>query len=274
MDTRQVSDNRLQGPGIYLFILLVCLSCMPEDNLPIRDVGNTPEYFIECYCKPGKMFSLSATSVLPLSNDLAIDFSKKMKITIQAEHPVELQHTIYTLPGSEFVYNYGSTERLLSSNPDSLHLNIVTADQKHISASTVIPPAVSIYSYKFENNKASIQFYTSNKADENYFIYSVEAIGNDSIHEKSVCYLDYSGYTYGHMIEKSLMLSDYRQADKIVFSLKRITRANYDYQISLNAANSANQSSITTPVPLKGNLKGAIGIFTCYTEDRTEIKDF
>ncbi|WP_155828269.1 hypothetical protein [Butyricimonas synergistica] len=28
----------------------------------------------------------------------------------------------------------------------------------------------------------------------------------------------------------------------------------------------ANQGSITTPVPLVGNIQGAMGIFTCYTK--------
>ena len=61
------------------------------------------------------------------------------------------------------------------------------------------------------------------------------------------------------------------QAEEIIFTLKRITKANYDYQVSLNAANTANQSSITTPVPLKGNLQGALGIFTCYTVEKQTV---
>ena len=51
----------------------------------------------------------------------------------------------------------------------------------------------------------------------------------------------------------------------------RITKDCYNYQISLNEANSANQGSITTPVPLEGNIEGALGIFTCYTEDTKSI---
>ena len=223
-------------------------ACMPEEDLPIRHTGETPEYFIECYCQPGRPFALSATSVLPVSEDLQIDFSKEMKVTIHADKAISLIHALYTLPGSEFIYNYGSPEKFEVRYIDSLFLDITTIDHKSITASTSIPPAVSIYNCQVAGNEAIIRFYISEKADENYYIYTAEAVHADSILNKEVCYLDYSEFT-----------------------LKRITKANYDYQVSLNAANTANQSSITTPVPLKGNLQGALGIFTCYTEDKQTV---
>ena len=64
-------------PILLLYFFQV--ACMPEEDLPIRHTGETPEYFIECYCQPGRPFALSATSVLPVSEDLQIDFSKEMK---------------------------------------------------------------------------------------------------------------------------------------------------------------------------------------------------
>ena len=65
-------------------------ACMPEEDLPIRHTGEPPEYFIECYCQPGQPFALSATSVLPVSEDLQIDFSKEMKVTIHADKAISL----------------------------------------------------------------------------------------------------------------------------------------------------------------------------------------
>lgn len=96
-------------PILLLYFFQV--ACMPEEDLPIRHTGETPEYFIECYCQPGRPFALSATSVLPVSEDLQIDFSKEMKVTIHADKAISLIHTLYTLPGSEFIYNYGSPEK-------------------------------------------------------------------------------------------------------------------------------------------------------------------
>lgn len=260
---------------IYIFLLFLSLtSCMPEENLPIRPVGDIPDYFIECYCQPGKMFALSATNVLPVAESLKIDFSKEMTVKIIAGHEIELHHTMYTLPGSDFIYNYGNSEKFRPDGLDSLFLSVITADHQSISGSTSIPSQMNIYSHSFEGNEAIVRFYTSAKPDDNYYIYTAEVFRHDSISCREVCYLDYSRLAPGGLTEKSLFLTGTEQAQKILLSLKRITRANYDYQISLTAANSANQSSITTPVPLKGNLKGALGIFSCYSEDRVEIFDF
>ena len=184
---------------------------------------------------------------------------------------ISLIHTLYTLPGSEFIYNYGSPEKFEVRYIDSLFLDITTIDNKSITASTSIPPAVSIYNCQVAGNEAIIRFYISEKADENYYIYTAEAVHADSILNKEVCYLDYSEFQQEGLTEKSVILPDIGQAEEIIFTLKRITKANYDYQVSLNAANTANQSSITTPVPLKGNLQGALGIFTCYTEDKQTV---
>lgn len=250
---------------------LFFVSCMPEENLPIRNVGEIPDYFIECYCKPGEYFALAATTVLPVSEDLEIDFTKELSVTIFTDQEIKLFHALYTLPGSEFIYNYGTEERLLSQYLDSLRLIITTPTGEQIKGVTTIPPAISIQNCQLNNDEATISFYTSDSPKDNYYIYSAEAIHNDSIISKEICYLDYSEYTTSQLVQKAVLLSELEKAEKILFSLKRITRENYDYQISLSAANTANQSSITTPVPLKGNLKGALGIFTCYTEDQTVI---
>ncbi|MEG1736707.1 MAG: DUF4249 family protein [Odoribacter sp.] len=257
---------------LFFIVVLFFSSCMPEENLPIRDVGEAPEYFIECYCKAGAIFSLSATTVLPVSKDLKVDFSKKMDVTIFAGKDIELLHSLYTLPGSDFIYNYGSKECFDSAGLDSLSLFIMTADGKRISSSTFIPSPVSIHDCRLENKEVCVSFYTSELPEENYYIYVVEAMSRDIIVSQEVCYLDDSDVSSSRLIEKRLILPNIQQADQVVVNLKRITKANYEYQISLSVANSANQSSITTPVPLKGNLSGALGIFTCYTEDRRSIE--
>lgn len=263
--------NRLFPILVYITFLT---ACMPEENLPIRNVGETPKYFIECYCKPGAPVALAATPILPIDANLDIDYSLDLNVQVHARQNIELYHILHTLPESEFIYNYGSYEYLQTMDSDSLHLSILTQENESITASTSIPSAVRIYTCNIQDNDAVIQFYLSEDPSENYYIYSVEAIQNDSIVNKEVRYLDYSRYSLNKLIEKSLNFTLPEEVEKIIFTLKRITRANYDYQISLNAANNANQSSITTPVPLKGNIEGALGIFTCYTEERIEMTDF
>lgn len=254
-----------------LSVLFFLISCMPEENLPVRNMGETPEYFIECYCQPGHIFALSATTILPVAEDLKIDFFQEMEIKILANQEISLTHSFFTLPGSDFIYNYGSEELFHPFSLDSLYLSVRPANGKIIHASTAIPEAVNIYDCEWVGTEAIVRFQLSEKPENNFYIYSAEAIRHSSIIDKEVCYIDYNEHP-AKLAKKSLFLTKAAEAEKILFSLKRITRANYEYQISLNAANTANQSSITTPVPLKGNISGALGIFTSYTEDRAEIR--
>lgn len=256
---------------LTLFLILLLTSCMPEENLPIRDMGETPEYFIECYCKPGQQFTLLATKVLPISENINVDFSQELSVNIHAKDNIELLHAIYTPSGSNFIYNYGSLICLNPKETNRLYLTVTTDKQKQITAQTMIPDNIEIQNYVLNENEVAIHFYTSHEANQNYYIYSIHLQNNDTLIDSKVTYLDYSHYQNKSLIEKVLATTQLKDAEKIILNLKRITKENYDYQISLNGANSANQSSITTPVPLKGNIKGALGIFTCYTEDNKII---
>lgn len=74
-------------------------------------------------------------------------------------------------------------------------------------------------------------------------------------------------HTGGVTIERPSNAKKSQKQKPVVILLLRITEECYNYQVSLYEANSANQGSITSPVPLIGNIQGALGIFTCYTED-------
>ena len=106
---------------------------------------------------------------------------------------------------------------------------------------------------------------------QNYYIYSVQArkegAGDDNLLKKETSYLDLSHHTGGVTIERTIKCQEIEEAEAVVILLLRITEECYNYQVSLYEANSANQGSITSPVPLIGNIQGALGIFTCYTED-------
>ena len=52
--------------GILTLLFLSLLSCMPEEELPMKDMGEISGYFIECYCKPGEFYTLNAAKVSPI----------------------------------------------------------------------------------------------------------------------------------------------------------------------------------------------------------------
>ena len=259
-------------PILLLYFFQV--ACMPEERSPYPSYrGNCRSIIIECLLS-------TRPAVRFIGNECASGIRKICKSTFskrnESDHSCRQSHftDTYFIHSPRFRVYYTIMEarkNLKSAISITLLLDITTIDHKSITASTSIPPAVSIYNCQVAGNEAIIRFYISEKADENYYIYTAEAVHADSILNKEVCYLDYSEFQQEGLTEKSVILPDIGQAEEIIFTLKRITKANYDYQVSLNAANTANQSSITTPVPLKGNLQGALGIFTCYTEDKQTV---
>lgn len=253
----------------YLIIIFIPLlwGCMPEEELPLRNMGEINGYFIESYCKPGQPIALTATTILAVAEELNPDFYISMDVWATALYPIHLKHKLFTIPGSNFIYNYGSDDIFDPKGADTLYLNILTPEQQQIRAKTFIPSQVTIDTAWLTNNTAGIRFYSSRNPDENYYLYTLQLAKGDSLLEKEVSYLDYNSFSPTSMIERTITSSLIEHADYALLSLKRITRECYDYQISLNKANSAQQGSITTPVPLAGNIEGAWGIFTYLTEE-------
>lgn len=256
---------------ILLPAVLLC-ACMPEEELPVKHVGEVPPYFIECYCCPGAPFRLSATRVQPISGEIELRLLMNLDVAVYTNHPIQLIADYELLKESGFLYNYGSGVTLPPYYNDSLRLRIETPGGDVMTAATAIPEAISIENYRVNGQEVCVSFRTSSRPDQNFYLYTIELIRNDSIVERSSSFLDYRELNESILSEKSLFFSSSLQYGRIRICLKRITQENYEYQLSLRAANSAQQGSITVPVPLQGNLKGALGIFTCYTEDEKKFQ--
>lgn len=252
----------------WILLIPLWISCMPEEDLPLRSTGSVPEYFIECYCSPGQSILLTASYVIPVTDNIQYDFPAEMDVRVYAPNRMMLYYVFDTEDINDVQCNYQSADTLEYRGQDTIRLDIVTAGKQKITARSAIPSPVSIHSYNITAGEAAIRFYTSPGQQENYYIYTMETMTGSEILEQEVTYLDYSKYHSGQLVEKSIAGTQLETAERVVLTLKRITKENYDYQISLNGANTAIQGSITNPVPLNGNIDGALGIFTCYSEDQ------
>ena len=255
--------------GILALAFVSFLSCMPEEELPMKDMGDISGYFIECYCKPGEFYTLNAAKISPISEIIDLDTPVELDVSIKADTVIKLQAT----PTPTFLGNFRHDTKFNQYGLDSLYLSIYPPQNEHITAKTAIPDNVTISSHVVSKatNSVTINFSTSRNPVQNYYIYSVQArkngSGDNNLLKKETVYLDLSHNTGGVTIEKTIRCQEIEKAEAIVILLLRITEECYNYQISLYEANSANQGSITSPVPLVGNIQGALGIFTCYTED-------
>lgn len=255
---------------ILFCIAICCLSCELDQQLDIRSVGGSPGYFIECYCQPDEMFNLTATRIAPIDEDQYLDYSLEFNIHVTTHERFKLYQSLFQQPGTKFIYNYASNHRLNTNLTDSIWLDAIAPDGTQITARTSIPDDVKIDKVLLLEKKLEIRFTTSPEQFQNFYILRIDFMKGGEMRYRDIIYRDYG---QGQKIITHMMeLPDISQADSIVIDLKRFTDEGYKYQLSLKEASSANQDNITSPTPLLGNLSGALGVFTCYTNDRKTIK--
>ena len=212
---------------------------------------------------------MNAAKVSPIHEIIDQNSPVNLDVSIKADSIIKLIPTF----SPSFLGNFRHDTKFNQFGLDSLYLSIYTPEKEHITAKTTIPDHITISSYSVskETNSVTINFQTSLNPKQNYYIYSVQArkegAGDDNLLKKETSYLDLSRHTGGVTIERTIKCQEIEEAEAVVILLLRITEDCYNYQVSLYEANSANQGSITSPVPLIGNIQGALGIFTCYTED-------
>ena len=127
-----------------LWMVLLMMACELGGRLDVQELGGSPGYFIECYCRPDSMYEMTATRIAPISEPQVLDYALEFDVRIVAEEPVKLYHSLYVRPGGKFVYNYASSKRLDAELVDTLRLEAVGPGGEAICAETAIPKAVEI----------------------------------------------------------------------------------------------------------------------------------
>lgn len=255
--------------GLLLLLLAPLLvACELGQRLDIQDMGESPGYFLECYCQPGEMYKMTATEIAPIADAQLLDYSLEFDIHIRAEERIELYHSLFTNPGSKFVYNYASSRIFESASCDTLYLEALTPKGTRITARTAIPDEIEIDTVFRQDRQLHTVFYASRQPEQNYFILHYAFMKEGRMVRREVYNLDYGDLSEEQRVEHTIKNTVISESDSVIVTLKRVTRENLLYQNSLLEAGNANEDNITFPVPLNGNLHGALGIFTCYTNDR------
>lgn len=183
--------------GILTLLFLSLLSCMPEEELPMKDMGEISGYFIECYCKPGEFYTLNAAKVSPIHEIIDLSDPINLDVSIKADSIIKLIPTF----SPSFLGNFRHDTKFNQFGLDSLYLSIYTPEKEHITAKTAIPDPIAISSYSVSKvtNSVTISFQTSLNPMQNYYIYSVQArkegAGDDNLLKKETSYLDLSRHT-------------------------------------------------------------------------------
>ncbi len=248
------------------FVSYMMYACELGERLDVRYMGESPGYFVECYCRPDSMFEMTATKIAPVSEPQVLDYSIQFDAYIYADEPVKMFHSFFQRPGTNFIYNYASSKRLNIQTTDSLRLELKTSEGALITAVTRIPEAVRIDSVLWVGDNLLTYFTSHADSGQNYYILTYSWLTS---HWNSKTFF-LKGYSANEPICHDYFV-DKDSVSLLNVSLKRMTQEGYRYQYSLDEAKNSGNESLFTPVELLGNISGAMGIFTCYTEDRKQL---
>ncbi|MCV9388062.1 DUF4249 domain-containing protein [Reichenbachiella ulvae] len=261
----------MKGTLKYIVIFsLILFGCDLERELDIQNVDIERQYFIECYLQPDSLFNLSATEVSPIFEDFILDYSLDFDVFIIEQDTVELLQSLFIEDETGYIYNFGSGRRL-RPEANQVDLLVVSPQGDSIRGFTKVPSSIDILEANWTDNQISIQFESSDNPQENYFLYiinyQVENQGERPQEKNELTYLDYSFLEERQTLNAVIDSDSLSLSSEVDVTLMRVTRENFRYQKSLDAAKNASQDNVTFPSPLEGNIMGGLGIFTCFTQD-------
>lgn len=261
----------LKNKLILLFIVLISFSCQPDNSLDLEDLSAPPKYFVECFCKPGEFYQLTATKVTPMADDFIWDLSIPFKAYITDNSTHKLNQGVFFNNQTHFVYNFASSIKVPEDFSDTLYLKVVSPEGDTITGKTHTISEVKIKDYKVNNDNIELTFDTDESSLYRYYVSIIENWKDKKIKNTVKLFSDFSKSnkkTETLSISNEITeFSSINEIDSIRIKLLHLTKENYEYMLSLKEAIKANEDNLTQPTPIKGNLNNSLGIFTYYTED-------
>ena len=130
--------------GILTLLFLSLLSCMPEEELPMKDMGEISGYFIECYCKPGEFYTLNAAKVSPIHEIIDLSDPVNLDVSIKADSIIKLIPTF----SPSFLGNFRHDTKFNQFGLDSLYLS-----RTHHGQNRHTGPHRHLFLFRFQGDK-------------------------------------------------------------------------------------------------------------------------
>ncbi len=254
--------------------LSTLVSCVENQTLEIKRVGDSSGIFIECYCCVDKLYNLTATYLSPIDEAQHLDYSYDFEAYITDSEEHRLSQGLFYNDG--YLYSHGSTASLSADFDGELQLLIITPDGEELRASTAIPDPVTLkeVSYDSESESVTVVFDSSDDPSQNYFFVSVVFTDIYSKVERAVkraINISESGEQSVTISRREDEEEKYSDAQYIDVSIRRFTADGYAYQYSLLENSESTSSNIIVGIPLSSNIEGATGVFTCYSVDELRL---
>ncbi len=252
---------------LSLLLLFSVVRCTDGIELDIQDMGDEYRIFVECYCRPGELYNLTATYLSPIDEIQNLDYSHAFAASITDTATHKLYRSLFYI--GNYIYSHGSPSRLPEDFKGELLLEIVSPVGDTLVAASSVPDDVAIAAVEEDSGSVTVSFEASDDSSQNYYSVSLNVydVNNNLLESR----LRFTESSVGVTKDVTITYDTDNECSYIAVSLKRYNKEGYGYQYSLLENSEAESSNIIAGVALDGNIEGALGVFTCYTEDEVYL---
>ncbi|MDH3648662.1 MAG: DUF4249 domain-containing protein [Saprospiraceae bacterium] len=270
---------------VVLCFAAVGLSCNLENEVVVDLPAYEPQVVVECYLESNKPVRLLLArsnryfDAFDLSSlETVLDESLEQEATVRVKFgsgEIDLRNEINFDAQTGFLGNYLSWERV-PETADTFFLEIILSDGSEIRGQTVMIPEVPFDSIVIESEDTLarvLMYFTDTYDEENFYRRHLHRTTLDSVPYQDFLaedtFSDNGVIVFGTGFE-------FEPGDTVINTLYHLTKAYYDYLVSVTFSIQANLDPITQPGSIFSNVSGSanpLGIFTAlsYARDTTVI---
>ncbi len=225
-------------------------------------------YIVESYLTPGEPLKLALIKNNSFDKEgvLAPLWFADVFVSTSAKS-FKLLNNLHVGSENKYIFNYVNSKVINRDYIGEYKLVIVTDEGDTITSVTKTVSQVEILDYNVQDEMVEITH--TNGRDSGYYMLSTEKFqGNKLISSNSV-FFDYSNIHLPKI--KSVIINDYISYSLLVIKVFHITKENYEFQKSSQAAYVANIDPFSVPTRIDSNINGGVGVFTYYTSDEIRL---
>ena len=269
--------------GLIITLGWAAASCNLEQEVELNLPTYDSRLVVECYLEPDQPYRLLLSrsaayfDSFPVFGSDFLDeiFVDEALVTITHRgKAVRLSNNPVLDREQEKVFNYWSPEKVPADFEEPFYLQIITAEDDTLRATTTLLPAVPIDSIvvEFQENDtlARVLTYLTDPPDTSNFYRRV-------LHEGSLQTRPEQDFPSDDRIVENILVYgtgfDYAPGDTLINTVFHIEPAYHDFLETINRATASNGNPFAQPSPIISNLFGtteAIGIFTGLSYDRRQ----
>ncbi len=246
--------------------LAILTSCSNSVELDMQQITTAPTPFIECYCEVGELYNLAATYLSPIDEPQNLDYSYDFEVYITDTEEHRLLQSIFYV--DSFIYSHGSSASLPVDFDGELQLRVVTEDGAIYTATSTVPDPVEIAVATLDQNCAVVEFDSSADPSQNYYSLttSIRTAEGETIRIRTTLYNPEPNERLLYQREV-----EYMEGGSVEILLLRLNFEGYRYLYTIVENDQTLDSNLMSGVPLKGNIEGAVGVFTAYTSEQITL---